>query len=182
MKISSTENLRRVNGNRSLTPEYPDLSDPYILSTRRSNEPIQKSENSACERMKTRIIYFLIIIVILLVGVLSYALVVVLDEKTNAVEHSVDNAAKVDLPKEQSMWYDHALNELRSSVKSHHNKNRAKNIILFMGDGMGISTISAARIYKYGEGGQLSWESFSNTGLLKVSIRPLAHGFMLLAQ
>ncbi len=50
---------------------------------------------------------------------------------------------------------------------------RAKNVILFIGDGMGISTITAARIYagqKRGETGEenlLSFERFDNVALVK---------------
>lgn len=50
---------------------------------------------------------------------------------------------------------------------------RAKNVILFIGDGMGISTITAARIYeaqKRGEPGEensLSFEKFPNVALVK---------------
>lgn len=50
---------------------------------------------------------------------------------------------------------------------------RAKNVILFIGDGMGISTITAARIYdgqKRGESGEensLSFEKFDNVALVK---------------
>lgn len=50
---------------------------------------------------------------------------------------------------------------------------KAKNVILFIGDGMGISTITAARIYegqKRGETGEenlLSFESFDNVALVK---------------
>lgn len=50
---------------------------------------------------------------------------------------------------------------------------KAKNVILFIGDGMGISTITAARIYagqKRGETGEenvLSFEEFENVALVK---------------
>jgi len=50
---------------------------------------------------------------------------------------------------------------------------KAKNVILFIGDGMGISTITAARIYeaqKRGETGEensLSFEKFANVALVK---------------
>ncbi|MFY7746214.1 MAG: alkaline phosphatase [Erythrobacter sp.] len=50
---------------------------------------------------------------------------------------------------------------------------KAKNVILFIGDGMGISTITAARIYagqKQGQTGeefQLSFEKFANVALVK---------------
>lgn len=49
----------------------------------------------------------------------------------------------------------------------------AKNVIIFLGDGMGISTITAARIYKnqraggYGEEKALSFEEFPYIGLSK---------------
>ena len=50
---------------------------------------------------------------------------------------------------------------------------KAKNVILFIGDGMGISTITAARIYegqKRGQPGEenlLSFENFGNVALVK---------------
>jgi alkaline phosphatase len=50
---------------------------------------------------------------------------------------------------------------------------KAKNVILFIGDGMGISTITAARIYEAqkrgetGEENQLSFEKFEHLALVK---------------
>lgn len=52
-------------------------------------------------------------------------------------------------------------------------KNQAKNVILFIGDGMGISTITAARIFdgqsqgKKGEEHQLAFDTFENIALIK---------------
>jgi alkaline phosphatase len=52
-------------------------------------------------------------------------------------------------------------------------KKKAKNVILFIGDGMGISTITAARIYdgqsrgETGEENSLSFEAFPNVALVK---------------
>ena len=52
-------------------------------------------------------------------------------------------------------------------------KAPAKNVILFIGDGMGISTITAARIFdgqsqgKKGEEHQLAFDSFENVALVK---------------
>ena len=51
--------------------------------------------------------------------------------------------------------------------------DKAKNVILFIGDGMGISTITAARIFdgqsqgKKGEEHQLAFDSFENVALIK---------------
>ena len=53
---------------------------------------------------------------------------------------------------------------------------RPKNVVLLVGDGMGLNTVAAARIYKgqsrdgvSGEEARLEWESFPSMGLLKVS-------------
>lgn len=43
----------------------------------------------------------------------------------------------------------------------------AKNIIFFLGDGMGPSTITAARIYKYGEDGSLQMDKLDRTARIK---------------
>jgi alkaline phosphatase len=43
----------------------------------------------------------------------------------------------------------------------------AKNVIFFLGDGMGPVTITASRIYKYGEAGQLTMETLPRTARVK---------------
>ncbi|KAG7167811.1 Alkaline phosphatase, tissue-nonspecific isozyme-like 1 [Homarus americanus] len=55
-----------------------------------------------------------------------------------------------------------------------HNWNIAKNVVLFLGDGMGIVVSTAARVYKEqkrqgnsGEEGYLAWERFPHTSLMK---------------
>ncbi|XP_050414004.1 alkaline phosphatase isoform X1 [Patella vulgata] len=47
-----------------------------------------------------------------------------------------------------SKWNTEAQKELVASISLKHNTNVARNVILFLGDGMGISTVSAARLYK----------------------------------
>lgn len=179
MKDLNTDNSHRGNGNgnwstepRSVTTQYqvyPNFTDGYELQQRRiTDESNQKTENVACERLKTNIIYFLIIIIVVLVGILCYTLVIVFEEESDVLEPMIDEVPNTDLPVEQKQWYDDALNELRESVKFEHNKKKAKNVILFVGDGMGLNTMTASRIYKYGEEGRLRWESFPHFGLLKV--------------
>ena len=46
-------------------------------------------------------------------------------------------------------------------------RNKAKNIILFLGDGMSLATLAATRVYLGGEAETLSFEAFSDTGLTK---------------
>ena len=54
------------------------------------------------------------------------------------------------------------------------NTNPAKNVVMFVGDGMGISTVTAARILKGQKAGKtgeetvLAWEDFSSIALSKV--------------
>ncbi len=51
----------------------------------------------------------------------------------------------------------------------------ARNVILFIGDGMGISTVSAARVYRaqsrelMGDDAYLTMETLPHTGLSRVS-------------
>jgi alkaline phosphatase len=46
-------------------------------------------------------------------------------------------------------------------------QTQAKNIIFFLGDGMGPTTVTAARIYKYGEEGLLNFERLDRTARVK---------------
>ena len=43
----------------------------------------------------------------------------------------------------------------------------AKNVIFFLGDGMGPVTVTASRIYKYGEGGKLTMETLPRTARIR---------------
>ncbi|WP_334031138.1 alkaline phosphatase [Alteromonas sp. P256] len=78
------------------------------------------------------------------------------------------------LPEHQtnSAWYTDAQSKLTEKLAT-NNKFKAKNVILFVGDGMGISTLTSARIHKGqlagnpGEEGYLSFESFPHTALVK---------------
>ena len=53
----------------------------------------------------------------------------------------------------------------------------ARNLVFFLGDGMSVATVTAARILKGqlnlqpGEEGYLSWEEFPHAGLAKVNTR-----------
>jgi len=73
-------------------------------------------------------------------------------------------------------WLALGQDELNSALERTENKNIAKNVILFIGDGMSLPTVTAARILKgqkksnsneEGFSEALSWESFPNVGLSK---------------
>jgi alkaline phosphatase len=71
-------------------------------------------------------------------------------------------------------WNDLANNELKKAKQMQPNLAVAKNVIVFLGDGMGVSTVTAARILqgqlknKTGEEELLSFEHFPHVGLSKV--------------
>ncbi|XP_015595863.1 alkaline phosphatase [Cephus cinctus] len=68
---------------------------------------------------------------------------------------------------DMEFWRNVARDELKESLTYRWNTNTAKNVILFVGDGMSPDTITASRIYHRGEESYLSWEKFPHVGLLK---------------
>ncbi|KAH8246293.1 hypothetical protein KR038_011558 [Drosophila bunnanda] len=64
-------------------------------------------------------------------------------------------------------WLTASKKLIREKLDFVRNTNRAKNIILFLGDGMGLATLAAARSYIGGEELKLSFEEFPFTGLSK---------------
>ena len=100
---------------------------------------------------------------------LSIVLILVLANVSNAT--ILDEAINKNAVK--SPWWKHGKNSLKKRLSIKQNNNRAKNVILFIGDGMGISTITAARIFdgqsrgQSGEENLLSWEHFPYTALIK---------------
>lgn len=71
-------------------------------------------------------------------------------------------------------WFWNAQTHLEKILTRKPNKNLAKNTILFLGDGMGISTITAGRILKgqlkgfNGEEEVTNMEAMDNVALSKV--------------
>lgn len=75
-------------------------------------------------------------------------------------------------------WFEEGRLELEKALKlENFNKNKAKNVVLFLGDGMSLPTVTAARIFKgqiagaSGEEDYLSWETFPHFGLAKVGMK-----------
>jgi alkaline phosphatase len=65
-------------------------------------------------------------------------------------------------------WMKKAQEYTLQKMKSKENRNVAKNIIMFLGDGMSVPTVAAARVYQGGEEEQLAFEKFPYTGMSKV--------------
>jgi alkaline phosphatase len=82
-------------------------------------------------------------------------------------------APVVQGPEAVSDWFHAGQTFVQQGKALHDNNRRAKNVILFVGDGMGISTITAARILegqlkkKPGEENRLSFDRFPYTAFSK---------------
>ncbi|KAH8418205.1 hypothetical protein KR222_000598 [Zaprionus bogoriensis] len=67
----------------------------------------------------------------------------------------------------QGYWLSASKEHILEKVAAVRNEKKAKNIILFLGDGMGLATLAAARSYIGGEEQKLAFEEFPYTGLSK---------------
>lgn len=68
-------------------------------------------------------------------------------------------------------WKTNAQHYLQDALKDPRKTmepKRAKNIIMFLGDGMSLATVAATRMYMGNENKQLSFEKFAHFGLSKV--------------
>ncbi|KAJ7349555.1 hypothetical protein OS493_038579 [Desmophyllum pertusum] len=74
---------------------------------------------------------------------------------------------------DNDQWYKDGVKLIKDNLKVKPNMNTAKSAIIFVGDGMGITTVTAARILdgqmkgQTGEENVLSWEEFPWSGLSK---------------
>lgn len=87
--------------------------------------------------------------------------------------------AQAEISEEESNYWQHiGLSELKYKLNKPLIKGEAKNVIMFLGDGMSLTTITSARIYKgqkksnaatdpIGEKAHLAFENFPFTGLAK---------------
>lgn len=81
------------------------------------------------------------------------------------------------LEKTTKFWFDQAQATLKDKLYRKLNTNVAKNIIYFLGDGMSLTTLTAARIFqgqlqgKKGEETDLWFQKFPDVGLAKVSFK-----------
>lgn len=77
------------------------------------------------------------------------------------------------MTKDDNAWFVSGQKTLQKNLAYKPITKKAKNIILFIGDGMGVSTVTAARIFEGqslgldGEEHVLSWEKFANVALSK---------------
>lgn len=109
---------------------------------------------------------------------ISILLVVCLAACSKGDFADVDSPPLVKANQQSSnVWFVSGEDKIEAAIKQHqainNKKGSAKNIILFVGDGMGLSTVTAARILEgqrngqSGEENQLSFDRFAFSGLSK---------------
>ena len=79
----------------------------------------------------------------------------------------------VKRPESADTWLNDGRAAIERAKALKPNKKKAKNVILFLGDGMGVTTLTAARIFEgqmrgeSGEENRLSFEEFPYNALSK---------------
>ncbi|XP_059487982.1 alkaline phosphatase 4-like [Neocloeon triangulifer] len=74
---------------------------------------------------------------------------------------------------DKNFWYEEGKARIRNQKEKKRIINRAKNVIVFIGDGMGLTTVTASRIYQgqlngeTGEENYNSYDLFPDVGLVK---------------
>ena len=96
------------------------------------------------------------------------------------IGEQLTDAGRIDwsVEKPSAFWYEQARLSIDEALQRRDNTRLAKNVILFLGDGMGVSTVTAGRIRKGQMKGQLGedflteMEQFSHLGLSKTYVLP----------
>ncbi|XP_034484254.1 membrane-bound alkaline phosphatase [Drosophila innubila] len=81
--------------------------------------------------------------------------------------NSRSRARRIKGENTQDYWLSASKQHILEKLDYVRSERKAKNIILFLGDGMGLATLAAARNYIGGEEKKMSFEEFPYTGLSK---------------
>jgi alkaline phosphatase len=65
------------------------------------------------------------------------------------------------------IWTKRSQEYIESRLKYQTNNGKAKNVIMFLGDGLSMVTTAATRMYLGGEEVELSYEQFPHLGFVK---------------
>ncbi|CAG9123030.1 unnamed protein product [Plutella xylostella] len=68
---------------------------------------------------------------------------------------------------DNEFWSSLVSRELEEALRVKWNLGTARNVVLFIGDGMGPATVAATRLYRGGESHRLFYETFPHVGMLK---------------
>lgn len=103
---------------------------------------------------------YTVILSVLIVTVASHSY-----HRNQNLKYDPVNVQQYSIEKTANFWIKNAQKSLQDKLNANLNKRVAKNIILFMGDGMSLPTTGAARMLLGGEEKKLSFEKFPYTGL-----------------
>lgn len=162
------------DGDVSLTHRAVKPSDAnYSLESSISESTIAdpgidefKDQRSLKNALKSKVFILSVIASVLLLTLISVAYVMAYEMRKEVATIEVKIWDDI-LSEEQTVWYDKGLDEIKEAMKVKLNKRRAKNVVLFVGDGMGPNTVTAARLHGFKEEGFMAWEKFSHMGMLK---------------
>lgn len=97
-------------------------------------------------------------------------------KKTQFKAMAIAMALSVSVPfataEDQKVWVHDGKAALQKAKQLHENRSKAKNVILFVGDGMGISTVTASRIFEgqqKGVDGERNYLAFEKLPYLALS-------------
>lgn len=141
-----------------------DAEDPDSVT---NNITADSRSQTVCDFLKSKLFVVILFVCCAFITLLCVGLVLTY-EKESDVTLTVD-AWNDKLSAEQLVWFEEGLDDLKQALHRNIYTKRAKNVILFVGDGMGPATVTAARIYKGKEEGHLAWERFPHMGSLKVT-------------
>lgn len=92
-------------------------------------------------------------------------------DRAGSAAAAAANLAETD----PGFWVNDAQAAITENIQRTVPKSKARNVVMFLGDGMSVPTVTAARILfgqlknATGEEAQMSFETFPSTGLVKVS-------------
>ena len=85
-----------------------------------------------------------------------------------SIHADVSDSRKIaDVLKTSEYYLNNGKSFVEQQAKKQPNTKIAKNVILFLGDGMSVPTLTAARMYMGGEEKSLSFEEFPHLGMSK---------------
>lgn len=88
-------------------------------------------------------------------------------EDIEAQQRPGHDPQRLNLEGNTEFWLHFARETLTQKLNQRTNNGKAKNIIMFLGDGLSLPTTAATRMYLGGEEVELSYEKFPYYGLAK---------------
>lgn len=86
---------------------------------------------------------------------------------------------------DRDVWYEAARSALRRRMQdAEETQPRARNVVMLVGDGMGLATATAARMLAgqrlglHGEDHELSWDRFPAVALTRVTLQNYSYIYL----